>query len=491
MRNVDLKNCLFGHPERRNTAESKGDHLKYFIWIIRSIRSAISLPAYARYDRRGSMTDLLLLFFLAMTSLGCAETEQKLEVATISPKAYARLPFLIVPTDRLHAAIQPIAQIIEKDFVMGGQFEPSIKPAADVPKSQTDLKALWQEGRGYPYALFLSQPMKNTLEYRLYDTNAAAMLIGKRIVINADADIAWVGHQLADKLNELLTGSAGSWASLLVACKREKKGKKDFRHIYGICPGQAYDQASAWSPLVKGSTIHFGCRWHPTKPLLYFSEHTPYNVRLVSLDEQKTKRIVMNFDGHNMMPAISSAGTTAVSITNNGYDRLYLYHVDKKSNRGIFEPLTPAGMHAIAPSFVTDNQLVFCAIENHLATIMLVDCTTKKRTPLVQGGYNVAPVYCPAKNLIAYCKKIDGTVQVFTYTMATKENKQLTCTPGHKDECTWSPCGNYIAYSVGFGNESRIAIFSFKTLEERFITPKGEFWTFPAWSGIYEQRPFA
>ena len=42
-------------------------------------------------------------------------------------------------------------------------------------------------------------------------------------------------------------------------------------------------------------------------------------------------------------------------------------------------------------------------------------------------------------------------MQLFLYDDRTKDHRQITFTKGSKDECSWSPCGNYIVYECRDG----------------------------------------
>jgi Tol biopolymer transport system component len=85
-------------------------------------------------------------------------------------------------------------------------------------------------------------------------------------------------------------------------------------------------------------------------------------------------------------------------------------------------------------------------------------------------------------NKIAYCKLVGNTMQIFTYDLSTKQHKQVTFNPGNKDECCWSPCGNYVTFSIDNGKSSRIAIFNCITNEQIFLTGENQRCSYPSWS---------
>jgi Tol biopolymer transport system component len=111
-------------------------------------------------------------------------------------------------------------------------------------------------------------------------------------------------------------------------------------------------------------------------------------------------------------------------------------------------------------------------------------------TFLTEKAFCVSPAYCQARHKIAYCKRINGVQQIFSYDLNTKEHIQLTTSAGDKDECSWSPCGNYLIFTQYTSKGSRIAIYSLIEQEINYLTPIGESWSFPAWSPCYEEGLF-
>ena len=77
---------------------------------------------------------------------------------------------------------------------------------------------------------------------------------------------------------------------------------------------------------------------------------------------------------------------------------------------------------------------------------------------------------------------VDGCGQLFLYNTKTGVHKQITFDDGHKQEASWSPCGNYLAF--GFSNDKvkRIAIQNVYTGKRIFVTSEHSVCTYPSWS---------
>ena len=80
-------------------------------------------------------------------------------------------------------------------------------------------------------------------------------------------------------------------------------------------------------------------------------------------------------------------------------------------------------------------------------------------------------------------------MQLFLYDFSSKKEKQVTSDAGHKQECTWSACGNYLAYTVVEGKNQRIVSHSLLTGKNKFLTPEGKVCTYPCWSSLYSAFP--
>ncbi len=428
--------------------------------------------------------------FILFTIITVKATQSDpLHVAVATPRNYEKMRFLIACVGSASNKLPSIAEAIKNDFYMSGQFEAEIRYNISLPATIKDVKIWWEQNpaKRYPFVLFLTIHPAG-IEYRLYDTSQAIMLVGKKITLSGEISFAWVGHQVSDTIWPLLTGQQSSFATVIAACKTIKKNNKKYQYLYIFCPSDAYATEFKPKALVTDPTLTFAPRWHPLKSLLYCSQHTLKNVRLISVDYEAKKRIVTNFDGLNMMPTISLQGNIVLSLTQHGYGRLCRYY-QTNNGKWVFEAITNSSMHAISPSFIDERQIVFCAIENHLPSISLLDLPTRKITRISQG-FCVAPTFSAKKDVIAYCKKIQGMVQIFLYDLKSKRHNQLTFTKGDKDECSWSSCGNYLIYSVDFGRETRLALFNMLTHEEQIITPSEEYWNFPSWSPTYREMPF-
>lgn len=415
-------------------------------------------------------------------------TTQALELS-IGAKKHEKMPLVVGVFGPEQAKIEKLVAQLVRDLEFSQQFKVEKIKINEQTLQKSCLQALAQ--KNMPLGLFINvlagSDQDLQFEWRLYDLFALKMLAGKTVV--CQGSLNQVAHVVAGKVWQELLGEAGFFNSVIVACQKVKKNQKNYQYIYAFHPTNGASQKKL---LVDTHTISMAPRWHPKRRLLYYSQHTPKNVRLMSIDEHGRKKIVTDFSGLNLTPAISPQGQIVVALSSGGCEKLYRYDYDPAHKINKFTALTDCQMHAISPSFIDEEHVVFCAIEASSKLPRIAILNTVKRTAVFLTGkaFCVSPAYCQARQKIAYCKRINGVQQIVSYDLKTKEHAPLTTSAGDKDECSWSPCGNYLVFTEYGKQGSRIGIYSMIGRSINYLTPVGESWSFPAWSPCYEEGLF-
>ncbi|MCL4380016.1 hypothetical protein M1466_00780 [Candidatus Dependentiae bacterium] len=321
----------------------------------------------------------------------------------------------------------------------------------------------------------------SALHWRLLDGTGGESLVGKKSK-QGDRPVWRWAADVADQIWHAMTSRNSDFSSVIIACKKEKKRLQGRQHrtmrIIHPTFGSQWGEAVV---LVDAMSDNFAPRVHPTLPFVYFSQHTPTNIRLMVTDTDRRCRIVTNFDGQNLTPAIHAQGKIIVCLSHGDATHLYEYRFCLPTGKGEFVQITHGKGHYVSPSFVDSATLVAAYIDDALAsTIQLINLTTQQVTKL-----SIGRAYCPVgdgNGRIAYCKKAQGVLQVWLYDTATGKERQLTSSPGDKDEPTWSPSGTALAVASHEGGNSRIIIVDATTGKQRAITPVNEQWSCPAWA---------
>lgn len=409
---------------------------------------------------------------------------------SVGAQHHAALQVLVVVCGPNQEQLYGIAKQIGLDLELNGQLQVKLVTMPNLLHKKSELKQLAQHDS--PIALlFNSVPNKaRQFEWRLYDLLEQKMLIGKKT--SYQGSLAEVAHLTADQIWQQLMGQSGEFASVIVACRKVKLNGKNQQHLYAFHATKKPEDQSQLVPIVTMPAVSFAPRWHPKKGLLYYSQYTPTNVRLMVVNHHKQHRIVTNFDGLNMTPAISNDGKVVLSLSSGGCEKLYQYDFERGHKLNQFEPLTDSQMYAISPSFIDEDRLVFCSIDKrtNIPRIALLSLKQKTATFLTGKEFCVSPAYCSALQKIAYCKKIKGVQQLFFYDLKRQEHRQITFDAGDKDECSWSPNGDFVVMTVDSGKRSRIGLWNVAQAKMSYLTPAGENWCFPAWSPCYPERLF-
>lgn len=401
-------------------------------------------------------------------------------VATRNAKISLLLCYL---TDQSRS-VEPLIPILKRDFMFSDQIEVTVKHVVGTPTRQ-DIKKLFADG--YPLALFITQSEGQGFEWRLFDTLQGKMVNGKRCIQKGNFVEGWA-HTLADSVWPTLTGLDPFFSSKIAYCKQiDLAGGRRAKQIY-----IADYEGSNEQVLVQTSTptVYVALRWNTDalRPLLFYSEYTNENIRLMYVDMDKNRRIASSFNGVNMLPAFSKDGAKVVYCASHGTGNCQLYYGEK----GIFKQITDNKGSNVSPTLFDDGSaIIFCSdfqtgqpqIYKYTVDNQLIERLTQG------GGYCASPCYSGKRHQIAYGKMEHGIMQLHLYDIKTKTDTRLTSDAGNKEEYSWSPCGNYLLFSVEKNRESRIASLSLLTKKVTYITPSGSHCSYPSWSPLYNRYP--
>lgn len=408
--------------------------------------------------------------------------EKKSTQFSVAPKEHAKLKLLLVMVGEQKQELNKILDVVKKDLEFSGQFSVDIEPAQQVA-TKKEVAGLF--ARGYSLAIFFnSTPANDAIEWRLYDTTQIMMLKGSKAQKRGMVLRGWA-HNMADGLWVALTGQEGMFSTKIAYCKDVPvKRKKKVNHVYVT----DYD-GSNLELLVSTLTVNVAPRWNRDRknPLVFYSEYTNSNVRMVAVNMHKKRKIASDFDGVNMLAAFSHDGKRVAYCASRGKGSCQIYCYD---TGGLIKITDNAGNN-VAPCFSEDDSDLFYCSDSVTGSpqIFCYDMDRKQQIRLTDGGYCASPSYCAKRKRLSYSKIVNGTMQLFVYDVVAKVHTQLTFDEGHKEESSWSPCGNYLLFSVEQGAHSRIAMLNVMSNDRRYITPNGVFCAYPAWSSTYDEFP--
>ena len=437
---------------------------------------------------------MMYLLQLMLLCVSLSHVSLYLNALDVHASAHAKVPLIIGLKGVYDNDLKEVGRLIEKDLMFSGQFAITVQ-SFDHTLSKSTIKALFKNS--YPIAVFLNytDDTHTAIEWRVYDTMHAQMIAGKKYTKRGTINTGWA-HNIADTLWPILTGQLGFFSTKIAYCKAIPNNKgASMKHICIADYDGSHEQV-----LVNTPTVNIMPRWNKdtNKPLLFYSEYTNENVRMVMTDMQGKRHIAANHDGINMLASFSDDGKKVVHCASHDNGTCQLYYQDKdvlkrlaytdvKTNKTLMDG------NNISPCLSKDGAMIyFCSdfLTGH-PQIYSYHLKEETLTPITSGGYCASPSYCARTNKLAYTKKIQGVMQLCAYDIANKKHVQLTHDTSNKDECSWSPCGNYLLVAMEQLGLNRIAMFNIPTHTFHYLTAACEQCDYPAWSQTYATYPRA
>lgn len=434
---------------------------------------------------------LMMSALFASCALHADEIQQEKVAFTVqgTELQHKKVSLLLAIVGNVNQEFQDIISIIKNDLEFSGQFTVATQQFTSL-FTKKDIIALFD--KGYSFALFLNPSEDGKgIEWRVYEKapswiaeQGVDMIKGAKYAKRGQLLRGWA-HNVSDSLWNVLTGQEGFFSTKIAYCKDvNSPKKKKVKHVVVA----DYDGSNE-QQLVSMPTVSVAPRWNNDvhNPLLFYSEYTNSNVRLIAVNMEKKRKIASNFDGINMLPTFSPDGTKVVYCLSKGKGNCQLYYYEK----GALKQLTKNEGNNVSPTFSHDgNKLFFCSdFQTGQPQIYCYDIPQDKLVRLTTSGYCASPNYNPKQHKVVYSKIIDGVMQLFLYDVKRNDHRQLTYDAGHKEEASWSPCGNFLLFSIEKKDKSKIALLNIVTSERKYLTTEKYVCTYPAWSPTYEQFP--
>lgn len=416
---------------------------------------------------------LSILFLMNVVS-ACATTSINMHV---TPTKHTKMHLLIITAHDASPCIKEIASVLKKDFSFSGQFDVAIEAGKKQINKQVKQSAL----QGFPLIVFIADA-EDMVEWRLYNALQGSLIKGGTYQ-KKDMITRGVAHALADIIWPEITAQPGFFSSKIAYCKQvDRHDKHDYKFVYIADFDGSHEQL-----LVDSPTINVGPRFNKDREqcLVFYSQFTRQNVEMRVADMCKRQRMVSTFDGINMLPAFSDDGKKVVYCASNGSGNCHIYCFENKK----LTKITDNNAHNISPVLAHNGtKMYYCSDVGGRPSIYCFDMESQKTEQITHEGVCMSPSYCARTNTLAYCKKSNGIYQIYTYDCARKKHAQLTYNDGHKSECSWSPCGNYVLYSVEKADAHFLETFNVLNKGTQRLAVSGKC-SYPTWSICYKEYP--
>lgn len=422
---------------------------------------------------------IVFLLFMSAGSL-CFGAEEVISISIASPKKGSginTMPLYFGLINKDYDSLLPLITTLKSDVERSGQFKVTIE-SRDLPKSKQEIAELAQ--KGFTLACFANlDDATSSIEWRLYDTPAAQMIKGKKSSKKSTSSLD-TAHMLSRDLWNELMGSDGPFASKICYIKKIRRSRHKSTSELCVCDYDGRHEKA----LFHSSRICIAPSWclDQAHPFIVFSEFTDSNVRLVSVDLQGKRHVVLDHDGTMAGVSFSALSQDIVYGRSGG---ILLYHFDKTSNKGTHTLVIKEKDTCACPTLLGNGDIIYCC----QGKIKKYSSSNEGREVIIGDGYCVGPSYHEKSAKLAYSRRMKGIMQLFVYDMNHKSSQQITFDKGDKIDSCWSPCGTWLAFCEETGAKSRIWAINVKTNKKYVISPEGAYCCCPAWSPSYTVLP--
>jgi tol-pal system beta propeller repeat protein TolB len=424
-----------------------------------------------------------ILFCLLILFLFNSSSHPKVFKVINTKKKYSVLKTLLLCHGSDDSLLK-LAKIVSYDLNFTDQFEVEVKKTSKKSKIPNE-KTLFSQGISL-FAQF--KVLQKKIGITIKDTRSKLVLFNKTIKYDEKKPVL-LAHKLSAEILKALTGDPGVTLSSIAYCKKLSS------HHKIICLSD-YSCKKSYS-VVRKKAISVAPSWHTKAPILFYSQFTNSNNRLMSVDLNTGKhRIICSYPGLNMQPSFTKDGSRAVVCFSGGRGNSELYFYDprlcKKVGQKVFKQLTKNRGHNVSPCVLPNKNVVFCSdYETKMPQIYYLDIKKRRSRRLTGGkGYCAAPSFCEKTNMLVYVRPLGGTFQLFTLSLDDLSNvseQQITFCEGNKHEPSWSQCGRYVIFSLDRPDKRgkrvpQVAVLNHKSGKIRILTHDNSHKSFPRWT---------
>jgi TolB protein len=313
-------------------------------------------------------------------------------------------------------------------------------------------------------------------EFRLYDTMAGKMIVGKRYR-GRRRNLRLIFHKFANHVVKSVTGLDGEFTSKIAFCGRVP-GQKS-REIY-TCD---YD-GKLRRQLSKNHSINISPAWSHDTNKLVFTSYRRNNPDLYLIDFLKAReRRLTDRQGFNAAAAWSATDRLLALMQRYG-SHSEITIIDALTGKTKLR-LTNSPANQASPCWSPDNsEIAFVSDRGGTPQIYITAATggTPWRRLTHNAPYNANPDWSNTNDTIVYASRIDGIFQICTIKPDHTQFRQLTFAPVNCEDPCWSPNGRHIIFTRKVKGVRQLITMDSRGRERRQLTFDKLDKSAPAWS---------
>jgi TolB protein len=301
-------------------------------------------------------------------------------------------------------------------------------------------------------------------------------------------------HRVADAIHKALYGEEGVASSRILYSSKVKSSPTEKKWVAEIwsCdwdggnPRQLTRESSyCVTPVYIPTSAKFA-----NDRFLYVSYKMGQpKIFIASLGEGSGKRLI-DLKGNQLLPAISSQRDKVAFICDaGGRTDLFLQEFHPETGN-VGKPVQlfsyPRSTQA-SPTFSPDgSRLAFVSDKDGSPRIYIIptSLSSKRHNPILiskQNNENTCPAWSPDGKKLAYSAKTKGIRQIWIYDFDSREERQLTDGPGHKENPSWAPDSKHLVFNSTGGDTSELFIVNLNQPEVVKISQGPGIKHYPTW----------
>ncbi|KGP63848.1 translocation protein TolB [Legionella norrlandica] len=373
------------------------------------------------------------------------------------------------------AAGQEIANVIENDLTISGQFK--IVSGPQGPNSQSSVSALRQLGADSVVTGRVNQ-LGNRIEVSFTLADAVAkgnILLTKTFQINAN-QVRALAHHISDEVYQKLTGERGIFSTRIAYISVQRNGPRA-RYSLEVADADGHNPQS----LLVSSEPIMSPSWSPNgKSISYVSfEKKRAEIFTVSV-ETGQRRLITSFPGLNQAPAWSPDGRhLAVVLSKSGTPKIY----DVDLSVGTMKQLTFGNSIDTEPRYAPDGRsLLFTSGRGGSPQIYRLSLSDGQISRVTfEGNYNARASYTPDMKHIVMLHREDRQFNIGIQNTDGGPISNLTFS-GLDESPSVSPNSRLVLYATRYQDRGVLGIVSIDgRIRMRLPAREGDVQE-PAWS---------
>jgi TolB protein len=414
---------------------------------------------------------LLLLAALVLSS--AAQAQITIE---ISGTGENRIPISIASFSGEGLMDLRVSEIIRRDLERTGLFrlvdQGSLLAVENVRPDYTAWRALGSEAM---LAGSITALPDGQLEvrYRLHDISGQREYFTLKVNVRNNQGRA-LGHHIANKVYEQLTGQAGYFSTRIAYV--EKRGSR-----YQLMVSD-YDGENAVPAVILNEPI-ISLSWSPDgKRLAYVSFEKRKPVVYVSTLATGNRTVLANYKGSNSAPAWSPNGQQlALTLTRDGNSQIYLVNANGSGLRRFSQ----SGGIDTEPFFSPDGSMIYFTSDRGGSPQIYRQPVAGGEAQRItfNGAYNVSPRLSPDGKTLVYVSRNEGRFQITKLDLATQESQVLT--DSAQDESpSFAPDSRTVLYATEVARRGVLSVVSIDGRTRYRLNERNSDLREPAWGPI-------